>query len=113
MYSVLVTLSTSIDKLLLMDYYIHNVQIIVQKERIVIQNMSVSVNSRFAVLLGEKRMKISAVSRATGISRTTLTNLYYGNGQAISYDVLGKLCSFFKCGVGDILETASEEVTSA
>ena len=35
-----------------------------------------AIESRFAVLLGEKKKKISDVARATGISRTTLTNLY-------------------------------------
>ena len=53
-----------------------------------------AIESRFAVLLGEKKKKISDVARATGISRTTLTNLYYGKGAAVSYHVLGTLCDY-------------------
>ncbi len=70
--------------------------------------MGVSINSHFAALLGERRMKISEVSRATGISRTTLTHLYYGTGKAVSFDVLGRLCGHLGCTVGDILVTTPE-----
>ena len=61
------------------------------------------VNNSFSRLLGEKKLKISDVARETGISRTTLTALYYGKGEAISYKVLGTLCDYLDCGIGDIL----------
>lgn len=70
--------------------------------------MQTTVNSRFAALLGERRMKISGVSRDTGISRTTLTNLYYGKSEAVSFSVLGRLCNYLGCSVGDILEIKQE-----
>lgn len=53
-------------------------------------------------------MKISGVSRDTGISRTTLTNLYYGKSEAVSFSVLGRLCDYLGCSVGDILEIKQE-----
>lgn len=62
------------------------------------------VISGFAAVLGERRLKISKVSRETGISRSTLTNLYYGRGAFISYEVLSKLCTYLDCTVGDILK---------
>lgn len=65
-----------------------------------------NVNSRFAILLGEKKTKISEVSRRTGISRTTLTKLYYGDGAAVSYKVLAKLCETLNCEISDILEVS-------
>ncbi|MGO5097505.1 helix-turn-helix domain-containing protein [Agathobaculum sp. LCP25S3_E8] len=71
-------------------------------------SVQTKVNSRFATLLGERRMKISEVARATGISRTTLTNLYYGKGEAVSFSVLGRLCGYLSCSVGDILEVCQE-----
>lgn len=40
--------------------------------------MTTEVTSRLAVLMGERKKKISDVSRETGISRTTLTHLYAG-----------------------------------
>ena len=66
------------------------------------------VNSRFAALLGQRKMKISEVHRKTGISRTTLTKLYYGEGYAVSYTVLAKLCAALNCEVSDILEVQQE-----
>ena len=68
-----------------------------------------TIKSNFSTLLGEKRIRISDVSRNTGISRQTLTILYYGRGTAISYEVLGKLCRYLNCSVGDLLEVEKEE----
>lgn len=65
--------------------------------------MTASVNNHFSEMLGKRRVKITDVARETGISRTTLTKLYYQEGTAISFDVLRKLCLFFDCRVGDIL----------
>ena len=66
------------------------------------------IKSNFSALLGAKRIRISDVSRNTGLSRTTLTTLYYGRGTAISYEVLGKLCRYLNCSVGDLLEVDPE-----
>lgn len=65
--------------------------------------MTRTVSNRFSEILGAKRINISDVSRKTGISRTTLTNLYYGKGTAISFTVLSRLCDFLNCGIEDIL----------
>lgn len=63
--------------------------------------------------LGEKRIKISDISRETGISRMTLTSIYNERNKAISFDVLEKLCKFFKCSIGDLLyiSNENEEIT--
>lgn len=61
------------------------------------------VTGNFAVLLAKKHLKISEVARRTGISRTTLTNLYYNKSGAISFTVLSKLCDYLNCGVGDLV----------
>ena len=74
--------------------------------------MNRCINSRLSKLMGERRSKISEVSRKTGISRTTLTKLYYGDGEAVSYGVLEKLCNYFGCGVGDILEMVGKSSAS-
>lgn len=58
--------------------------------------------NKFSTLLGLRRLKVSEVSRATGISRTTLTKLYYGGGEGVYYDVLEKLCNYLECDVSDI-----------
>jgi len=61
------------------------------------------VDNKFSKLLGIKREKIAKVSRETGISRSTLTNLYYNKSRAISFDVVEKLCCYFSCQIGDLL----------
>lgn len=67
------------------------------------------VVNKFAAVLGERKLKISKVSRETGISRSTLTNLYYGRGSSVSYEVLSKLCAYLDCTVGDILKTTTSK----
>jgi putative transcriptional regulator len=66
--------------------------------------MSIMVNNRFSAILGEKLLKISKVSKDTGISRTTLTNLYYQRSTQISFEVLNKLCTYLGCSVEDIIK---------
>lgn len=70
--------------------------------------MSVFVSNRFPAQLGEKRLKISKISKDTGISRTTLTNLYYGKSNAISFHTLNTLCEYLSCDISDIIEYRKE-----
>ena len=39
-----------------------------------------------AAIMGERRLKISKVAADTGISRTTLTALYYDYGKGVQFD---------------------------
>ena len=61
------------------------------------------MNNNLSVILGEKLIKISTISKETGISRTTLTNLYYKRSNSISGDVLKKLCSYLNVTPDDLL----------
>lgn len=49
-----------------------------------------------AVLLAERKLKISKVSADTGISRTTLTALSSNQSQGIQFDTLNTLCSYLR-----------------
>lgn len=62
------------------------------------------ISNNFSRLLGERLLKISKVADETGISRTTLTNLYYRRSTAITFDVLNKLCEYLNCQITDIME---------
>lgn len=62
------------------------------------------IDNNFSAILGKRRLKISAIAKETGISRTTLTNLYYGRSEKISFDVMDRLCKCLGCGVGDLFE---------
>lgn len=62
------------------------------------------IRCHFARLLGERKLKISDVSRDTGINRGTLTRLYYETSERYEVEVLNKLCLYFGCPIGDLLE---------
>lgn len=62
------------------------------------------INNKLSGLMGNKLVKISQVSQETGISRTTLTSLYYRRSTAITFEVLDKLCNYFHCSIDDIFE---------
>lgn len=66
--------------------------------------MSIMISNKFSTILGDRLLKISKVSEETGISRTTLTNLYYRRSTQISFEVLDKLCNYLNCSINDIIE---------
>jgi len=55
-------------------------------------------------ILGEKKLKISDVSRDTGINRGTLTRLYQETAERIDIDVMDQLCAYLDCEVGQLFE---------
>lgn len=57
----------------------------------------------FSDLLGKRKEKISDVYEATGISRTTLTNLYYEREQNIQMKTLLKLCDYFQVPLEELV----------
>jgi len=58
--------------------------------------------------MGEKKVKIADVSRAIDVHRNTIGLLYYETAKRIDLDVLERLCKYFNCGVGDLLEYREE-----
>lgn len=62
------------------------------------------INNKFSSIVGARRLKISDISRETGLSRTTLTQLYYDRCKYITFETLDKLCVYLGCSVGDIIE---------
>lgn len=61
------------------------------------------IKSNLAIVMAEKKIKISELSRKTGISRVTLTSLYYNNSGGIQFDTLNNLCNFLSVKPSDIL----------
>jgi putative transcriptional regulator len=60
-------------------------------------------------MLGERKLKIADVVRATGVNRNTLTRLYYETVERYEADVLDKLCAYFGCPIEELLEYVEEE----
>jgi putative transcriptional regulator len=67
------------------------------------------VKCHLSKLLGEKKLKISDAVRDTGINRGTLTRLYHEQATRVELEVIGKLCAYFECEVGDLLEYVPEK----
>lgn len=67
------------------------------------------IRNKFSVILGEKLLRISKVAQDTGISRTTLTNLYFRRAQGITFEVMDKLCKYLECDVNDLFEYKPDE----
>ena len=60
-------------------------------------------------LMGEHKMKIVDVARATGLHRNTVTLLYQEKATRIDVDAIDRLCRLFKCQVGDLFEFIADE----
>ena len=69
------------------------------------RNQQVVIQSRLSRLMGEKRVRIIDVARATGISRNMLSKLYYDRAQRVDLVDVAKLCEYLNCSVGDLFET--------
>ena len=55
--------------------------------------------------MGERRVRIMQVARATGVSRNLLAKLYYDRARRLELDDIAKLCDYFQCSLGDLFET--------
>ncbi len=55
-------------------------------------------------LLGERKMKMSDLSKKTGISKNALSDLYHEKVKAVRFDTLGKICKALGCTVGELIE---------
>lgn len=63
-----------------------------------------AIRCKLSTLMGQNRYNIQDVYEKTGLSRTTISNLYHDKMQRVDYETLSKLCNLFECGVGDLLE---------
>jgi putative transcriptional regulator len=64
-------------------------------------------------LLGERKMKMSELSRKTGISKNALSDLYYEKVKAIRFDTIEKICKALECTVGELIEYQPDNKNSA
>lgn len=60
------------------------------------------IKSNLQMLLAQRRLKITQVAQDTGISRTTLTSLYYQHAQGLQLDTINKLCQYLNVTPGDL-----------
>ncbi|WP_342505618.1 helix-turn-helix transcriptional regulator [Sporosarcina sp. FSL K6-2383] len=67
------------------------------------------VDINLPVLLAQRRMTISDLHRATGISRTTIISLYYERAKGVKFTTLSIICKYLKCEIGELIKFKEEE----
>jgi len=62
------------------------------------------VKCNLSTKMGERKLKIADVAKDLDLNRSTITLLYYEKAVRIDFEVLEKLCRYFNCSIGDLLE---------
>lgn len=62
------------------------------------------MKNNFAKLLGERLLKVSDVYSQTGVSKTTLTNIYYQRDRNVQIMTLTKICDFLQVPLSELIE---------
>lgn len=63
--------------------------------------MTYSYNKLWKLLI-DKKMKKKDLEAVAGIASSTIAKM--SNEQAVSMDVLGRICQVLKCNIGDIVD---------
>ena len=72
------------------------------------------IRCRLSLLMGRDKLRISDVSRRTGLNRSTVAALYKETTTRIDLLAVEQLCRLFNCQVGDLFEYVQDgsEVSS-
>ena len=62
------------------------------------------ISIKLSDIMGKRKLKISQIEKDTGISRPTLTALYYEKSKGITFETLNRLCEYFKVDVSEIIK---------
>lgn len=66
------------------------------------------MKNNLSKVLGEQLLKVSDVHCGTGISKTTLTDLYYQRAENVRLDTLQKICDFLRIPLSELIEYVPE-----
>ena len=62
------------------------------------------IKCHLSTLMGQRKLRVMDVARATGLSRNTVTLLYKETAERVDLDAVEQLCKLFECQVGDLFE---------
>ncbi|WP_081776183.1 helix-turn-helix domain-containing protein [Companilactobacillus nodensis] len=62
------------------------------------------LENNFSTILGSRLLRVTDVYKATGISRSTLTNLYYRRTKTIRISTLTKICDYLDIPLSSLIE---------
>ncbi|MEI8324819.1 MAG: helix-turn-helix transcriptional regulator [Betaproteobacteria bacterium] len=66
------------------------------------------IRCHLSALMGRDKLRISDVSRLTGLNRSTITALYRESATRIDLPAIEELCRVFHCTVGELLEVTAD-----
>jgi len=67
------------------------------------------VRCHLSTLMGRDKIRISDVSRLTGLNRSTVSALYKETATRLDLAAIEALCKLFNCQVGDLFEYVPDE----
>lgn len=62
------------------------------------------IKNNLSRLMGEKRITIQEMYKVTGLSRSTISNIYHARMTNISLNTINKICWYLNCSVADLFE---------
>ena len=62
------------------------------------------LKNNLSAIMGAKRIKIYELERISGISRSTITRLYYNQTNTVSFNTIENICKALNCTPGDLFE---------
>lgn len=62
------------------------------------------IRCHLSTLMGREKLRISDVSRLTGLNRSTVTSLYKEKATRLDMAAIDALCNLFRCPVGELFE---------
>lgn len=68
------------------------------------------VENNLSKILGERLLKVSDINAGTGLSKTTLTNIYYQRASNIQIETLVKICDFLQIPMNELIDYQPKEV---
>ena len=71
--------------------------------------ISKMIKCHLSRLMGEQKLKVIDVARATGLNRNTITLLYNETATRVDLAAIEALCKLFDCKVGDLFELVDEQ----
>ncbi|MGJ8731382.1 helix-turn-helix domain-containing protein [Listeria aquatica] len=68
------------------------------------------IRNRLAILLAERNLKITRVSKDTGISRSTLTSISQNDNKMIQMETINNLCLYLNITPNDFFDYVDQEI---
>ena len=62
------------------------------------------LKNNLSAIMGAKRIKIYELEKISGISRSTITRLYYNQTNTGSFNTIENICKALNCTPGDLFE---------